>query len=98
MPFFVVLDVRPRIYDSSKSGFDTAMRVVAGVMVLLGLLFYLVFIRGERREAARMEEHRRRLRKRMRERAEAAANGELPPSDAIEAPDGSQSSEPFAGE
>jgi hypothetical protein len=87
VPFFVVLDVRPRVYDAAGSGFQTAMKVVAGVMVLLGLLFYFVFIRGERKEAARMEEHRRRLRQRMRARAEAAANGELP-TDATDAPDG----------
>ena len=100
VPFFVVLDVRPRTYGADKSAFDLAMRIVAGVMVLLGLLFYFVFIRGEHKEATRMDEHRRRLRQRMRARAEAAASGALPPDGdgADGAPPDAGASDPSTGE
>ena len=71
-PMFVVLHVEPFPEDESSAGMRTLMWWIAGSMVLFGLLFYVVLIRGGRKQNVRMEAHRIQIRQRMR------AKGQVP--------------------
>ena len=61
VPLFVLLRADP--HPGASDTMMTAMYWVAGGMVLLALLFYLILVRGGRKQFARMEEQRQRLRK-----------------------------------
>lgn len=73
MPMFVVLHVEP--VPDLASPYRTMIWVISGLILLLGVLFYFVFVRGEQREAERMEAFRRGLRKRIREHGQARTLG-----------------------
>jgi hypothetical protein len=66
VPMFVVLHMEPFPIEDAGRGMRTLMYWIAGAMVLFGLLFYLVLIRGGQKQAERMEAHRWALRKRAR--------------------------------
>jgi hypothetical protein len=64
-PYFVLLHMEP---DFPRSGpmHQNAFFWVTVSMILFGILFYVVLIRGERKEAAKSEAHRMELRRRAR--------------------------------
>jgi len=65
MPMFIVVHVEPiRLKDLP---YRTMIWVLSGVLLLIFVVFYLVFVRGEKREADRMDAYRRKLRKRIRD-------------------------------
>lgn len=66
MPMFIVMHVEPVVYDIDAGRYRAFMWIIAGSIVLLGLIFWLVFVRGESKEAARLEAYRIKLRQRMR--------------------------------
>jgi hypothetical protein len=71
-PMFVVLHMEPYPEGEAAAGMRTLMWWIAGSMVLFGLLFYIVLIRGGAKQTERMEAHRLQLRQRMR------AKGDVP--------------------
>lgn len=76
MPMFIVLQIEPS--PPVSSSFRTLIWVISGVIVLLFVVFYVAFMRGEQREARRLEGeilHRRRRRREL-----AARKGTLPES------------------
>lgn len=73
LPFFVVVHVEPVEYKVTS--YSQLMWIIAAVIVVLAILFYLVLIRGERKEAARLHSHRTGLRKQRRERAAKKSEG-----------------------
>ena len=80
MPMFIVLHVEP--VPDLVSPYRTMIWVISGVILLLFVVFYFVFVRGEKREAERMDAYRRSLRKRIRAHSAASAAG--PPSPGTE--------------
>ncbi len=90
MPMFVVLHAEPFPKDAASNRIRDTMVWVAGAMVIFGLLFYFVLIRGGRAQVKRMEAHRLDLRRRARAKGQGptagrpAATGSLedPPADA----------------
>lgn len=84
MPMFIVMHVEPMVYDIDQTDYKVFMWIVAGSILLLGLIFWLVFIRGESKEAQRAEERRIRLRKQRRARGlslDPTSAGDPPPGD-----------------
>jgi hypothetical protein len=85
VPMFVVLHGEPYPEEEAGEAMRTAMLWVAGAMVLFGLLFYVVLIRGGAKQTQRMEEHRLALRKRIRAKGQGAvlpeSRDEIPPED-----------------
>ena len=83
-PLFVVLDIEPFPYGEAGK-YRTMMFWIAGFMVLFGLLFYLVLIRGGQKQQVRMEAHRMELRKRIRAKGQVPelpkSKDEVPPED-----------------
>ncbi len=80
-PMLVVLHVERYPDHEASQRIRGAMLWVAGAMVIFGLLFYIVLIRGGAKQAKRMEEHRLALRQRIRAKGQGA---QLPTSrDAI---------------
>lgn len=65
VPFFVVLHVASD--EGGRSPYKPLIWIIAGAIVVLGILFYVVLVRGESKERDRMDERRRALRKRVRE-------------------------------
>ncbi len=65
VPMFIVVHVE-RVPTLEAVGQGELIWGIAIVLIVMGILFYVVLIRGERKQAKRMEEHRIRLRKRMR--------------------------------
>ncbi|MDJ0976264.1 MAG: hypothetical protein QNJ98_17520 [Planctomycetota bacterium] len=82
MPMFIVMHVEPRVYNLDESKYLGFMWIVAGSIVLLGLIFWIVFVRGESKEAARLEQYRIKLRQRMRAKGQGAKLPERPLGDA----------------
>lgn len=78
VPLFVVLDFESleNVGGVSESH-RRLMWIVAGIIVLLGLIFYFVLIRGEGKQAKQFEASRIERRKRLRARREASK----PPGD-----------------
>lgn len=78
MPVFVVVHAEPVQYEPSP--YRQLIWIIAGVIVVLAILFYALLIRGERKEAKRMEAYRMKLKRRIREaeakRASAADSGD----------------------
>lgn len=66
VPLFVVLHAEPYPEGEASAAMRRLMLWVAGVMVVFGIIFYLVLIRGGQKQVRRMEEHRMALRKRAR--------------------------------
>jgi hypothetical protein len=81
MPMFIVLHVETVPHLASP--YRDLIWAISGIILVLFIVFYLVFVRGEKREAARMDTYRRELRKRRRERTATK-----PASDADEAAPG----------
>jgi hypothetical protein len=75
-PSFIILHAEP-VPPPEKSA---SLWWLAGSMVVLGALFYLTLIRGERREAKRMEVYRRDLRQRMRKVGQGPMAGTFTPA------------------
>lgn len=65
-PMFVVLHMEPFPEAAAAQAMRNLMWWIAGSMVVFGLLFYVVLIRGGRKQVQRMEEHRLALRQRIR--------------------------------
>jgi len=86
VPLFVVLHAERFPEEEAGQTMRTAMLWVAGAMVLFGLLFYIVLIRGGQRQVERMEEHRVALRRRIRAKGQGATlptdRSQVPPEDA----------------
>ncbi len=80
VPMFVVLHAEPFPDDQAGQAMRSAMLWVAGAMVLLGLIFYVVLIRGGQKQADRMEKHRWELRRRARAAGSGATAGAPPES------------------
>jgi hypothetical protein len=75
IPYFVALRMEPWTFE--RAGRWNSVFWYAGLALLaLGVLFYVVLIRGERKESAAIESHRIALRKRQR----AHAGGLRPPA------------------
>lgn len=74
MPVFVVVHAEP--VELEPSPYRQVIWIIAGVIVLLALLFYAILIRGERKESARMEAYRLRLKKRIREAESKRGEGD----------------------
>lgn len=72
LPYFIVVHLEPVKYEPSP--YNQLMWIIAGIIVVLALLFYFVLVRGERKEAARMQSYRTGLRRRIR--AHEATRGE----------------------
>lgn len=94
VPLFVVFHAEQYPEDEASRGMRNLMIWVAGVMVFLGILFYIVLIRGGQKQAERMEAHRWELRRRARAAGDGPTAGPpagRPASDpgAVDAPDGS---------
>ena len=91
MPMFVVVHVAPVVIDDSP--WMTVIWIVSAGLLLLVSLFYFVFVRGEQKEAARMEQRRLELRRKRRKGAleNPASAGEETPS-ADDPPDGDDGS------
>ncbi|MFV1959742.1 MAG: hypothetical protein ACC662_10065, partial [Planctomycetota bacterium] len=66
MPLFIVVDAEPIL--PGPLPYQTLVWGIAVVIFILAVLFYFVLIRGEGREAARMERYRAKLKRRIRER------------------------------
>ncbi len=85
VPMFVVLHGEPYPEEEAGAAMRNAMLWVAVAMVLFGLLFYVVLIRGGAKQTKRMEEHRMALRKRIRAKGQGAhlpeSRDEIPPED-----------------
>ena len=64
MPMFIIVHVEPLV--PGRSPYETLIWIVSSVIIVLGVLFYLVLVRGESKEAARLEAHRAGLRKKRR--------------------------------
>ena len=73
-PMFVVLHAEPFPEEAAAEAIRRSMMWVAGGMVLFGLLFYIVLIRGSRGQDERMEEHRMALRRRARAKAQGGSS------------------------
>ena len=73
VPLFVVLHAEPYPEGEASRAMRRLMLWVAGVMVVFGVIFYVVLIRGGQKQAQRMEEHRMALRKRARSGLKIAA-------------------------
>ena len=65
MPMFIVMHVEP--VTNLASPYRNLIWILSGVILLLFVVFYFVFVRGEKKEAERMEAYRRKLRKRIRD-------------------------------
>lgn len=83
VPLFVVLHAELFPEGEAAEAMHRAMLWVAGVMVIFGVVFYLVLIRGGRKQVRRMEEHRMRLRR----RARASMQGKDPAGEGPDAPE-----------
>ena len=70
---FVVVHVEP--VPDLVSPWRNVLWIISGVILLLFVVFYFVFVRGEQKEAARMEDYRRKLRKRIRESGDVPSLG-----------------------
>ena len=81
MPMFVVLHAEQYPEGAAAERIRETMLWVAGGMVLFGLLFYLVLIRGGRSQDKRMEQHRLALRKRARAAGQGVVAGTPPAAD-----------------
>ncbi len=79
VPLFVVLDVDLYPEGAAAAELRQFMVWVAGAMVVLGLLFWVLLSRSDKRQAARMEEQRARIRRRSRA---AVAGQDAPPAQA----------------
>lgn len=84
LPFFVVVHAEP--LEPQVTPYGQLMWIIAAVIVVLAVLFYLVLVRGERKEAARLQSHRAGLRKQRREKAARKTSDEeagpaAPPAD-----------------
>ncbi len=77
LPLFVVVHAEP--VKETESQYQKLIWGVTGLITLLALLFYFVLIRGERKEAARMETYRTNLRRRRRARDSADPDAPTPP-------------------
>ena len=80
-PMFVVLHAEPFPEEAAAEAIRRTMYWVAAGMVLFGLLFYIVLIRGSRGQDQRMEEHRMALRKRARAKGQGKVATTPPPGD-----------------
>ena len=87
-PMFVVLHAESYPDDIAQERMRGAMLWVAAGMLVFGLLFYFVLIRGSRRQNREMEEHRVALRRRIRAKGQgpklpagptSRGDGEAPP-------------------
>jgi hypothetical protein len=65
VPLFVVLHIESD--EDVTSPYRLLIWYLSGAIVLLGILFYVVLVRGEGRERDRMDSRRRDLRRRIRE-------------------------------
>ncbi len=81
-PMFVVLHAEPFPEEAAAEAIRRSMYWVAGGMVLFGLLFYIVLIRGSRGQDERMEKHRIALRQRARAKGQSPTPGSTPAADA----------------
>ncbi|MDF1703106.1 MAG: hypothetical protein P1V36_18310 [Planctomycetota bacterium] len=90
MPMFVVIHAEPYPEGAAAERIKETMVWVAAGMVLFGLLFYLVLIRGGQSQVKRMEEHRLALRRRARATGQGASaegpTAEGPPPAAADEP------------
>lgn len=85
-PMFVVIHAERFPEEVAAERIRSTMIWVAAGMVLFGLLFYIVLIRGSRGQDKRMEAHRMALRKRARERAATKGIDPATPPPAGDAP------------
>ena len=84
LPLFVAVHAEP--VQETESQYQKLIWGVTGLIMILALLFYFVLIRGERKEAARMEEYRTNLRRRIRARDSGDASVESASPDPDDAP------------
>ena len=94
VPMFVMLHAEPVDEEASQREMRRLMLWVAGAMLLFGLLFYIVIVRGGRKQAERMEAHRARLRQRIREKGQGVQLPDKPKGDAVDADASSEDAEP----
>lgn len=73
-PSFVLLHADKREVQADED-WQQLMWIIALVIVILGLLFWLVLVRGESREAAKMDARRRELRQRQRAARKTSGGG-----------------------
>jgi len=66
------------------------IRVIAVILIVMGILFYVVLIRGERKQAKRMEAHRIRLRRRARASEASKSKKAHAPEGALKADDAAE--------
>ncbi len=95
-PCFVLLDARVRIPYVRRPATQTFFFWVTVSLIVLGILFYVVLIRGERRESGEMEQRKLALRKRIRA-AEAARGAGAPPLAPANPPEGGSDDAPPDG-
>ena len=100
-PMFVVLHIERYPEDAASSAMRELMWWIAGSMVLFGLLFYIVLIRGGSKQAQRMEAHRLALRQRIRAKGQGPQltgrpRPETPGDDPGDSGDGGVSGDPGA--
>jgi hypothetical protein len=88
MPLFVLLHAEPFNPYVRRPFYETFFFWVTVSLILLGILFYFVLIRGERKESSEMESRRIALRKRIRAVEAAKAGAAAPPSGASDAGEG----------
>ncbi len=93
MPLFIVVDAR--LFNPPPSVYRSLIWFISAGILVLAVLFYFVLIRGERREAARMDAYRTGLRRRIRAHAKEAAAGEAIAPGSVQAP---PADEPPSGE
>ena len=86
-PMFVVLHIEPFPEGEKAEAMRTLMWWITGSMIIFGLLFYIVLIRGGSKQQERMEAHRIKLRQRMREKGQVPKI-EKPGLEADPPPDG----------
>ncbi|MHC5010724.1 MAG: hypothetical protein ACYTG6_07190 [Planctomycetota bacterium] len=84
VPFFIALHIE--VDELEESPYRFLIWIISGAILVLAVLFYVVLIRGERKEADRMQAYRRGLRQRIRARAAGKEVQEAPrPTEADEA-------------
>jgi hypothetical protein len=81
-PYFVLLDLEPFTAYRSSPFYENVFWYAGIGLLVFGALFYVVLIRGERKEATSMERHRIAI----RQRARAHEAGKPPPPAAPDAP------------
>jgi hypothetical protein len=90
-PYFVLLDLEPFVPYRSSPFYQNVFWYAGIALFVFGVLFYVVLIRGERKESASIERHRIAIRQRMRARETARG---VAPSASVATPETAPPDEP----